>query len=99
MWPQSSENFDLIVNNYERFRRYVLYPAKVIGRNSIGPYYEKGICKHELFVRWAWEVGVNDFDNAAIKYNDDPYIPSNIIDAPVLALLKRKKENAKRSQE
>lgn len=98
MWPETAENFDLVVNNYERFRRYILYPAKVIGRNSIEPYYEKGIYKHELFVRWAWEVGENDFDNAGIKHDDDPYIPSNIIDAPVIALLERKKENSKKSQ-
>src|SRR5262249_20642612 len=53
-----------------------------------------GITLYEIHARHAWEVGLHDQDNAAIRDDDDPVIPANVANAPVLELLGKR---AKRS--
>jgi hypothetical protein len=91
MNASTPSNLQLTLNGYEQYQKFTLYPAKVVGQASIEPYLDKGIQKQELIVRWAWEVGDNDIDSMAIKAEDDPYIPTDVIDAPVLVVLKRKR--------
>jgi hypothetical protein len=45
-----------------------------------------GIGVHHVHVRQAWEVGRNDLEAVAIR-GDDPIIPENVENPPVLALL------------
>ena len=42
---------------------------------------------HHVHVRNAWEIGPHDMDAAAIHEDDDPVMPENVKDAPVLQLL------------
>jgi hypothetical protein len=42
---------------------------------------------HRIHVRYAWEIGTNDIDSLAICEDDDPVIPENVKDAPVLKLI------------
>ena len=55
------------------------------------PYYETAIVKKELHIRNAWEIGENDLDMVVMKSTDLPIIPSEVKNAPVLDLLKKKK--------
>lgn len=53
--------------------------AKVEGDLSIGI--------HRIYVRNAWELGPNDIDAGAIQEEDDPVIPEDVENAPVVGLL------------
>ena len=46
-----------------------------------------GIGVHHVHVRNAWEIGPHDMDSAAIHEDDDPVMPENVKDAPVLKLI------------
>ena len=48
---------------------------------------------NNVFFREAWEVGLNDIDSVAVLPDDDPIIPENhLSDAPVLEVLRKKRE-------
>ena len=47
------------------------------------------IGKYQLVVRPAWEIGPNDPDVVAIQKDDDPIIPEDEKNAPVLRALHR----------
>jgi len=51
------------------------------------------ILKKQLRVVPAWELGRNDPDSSVICADDDPIIPSGVTNAPVLAVLDRKRES------
>ena len=54
---------------------------------------DNSIAKKELRVRNAWEIGLDDIDSTGIMTDDDPIIPSSRRDdAPVLELLRRRRE-------
>ncbi|MGO9597433.1 MAG: hypothetical protein ACLP7Q_05370 [Isosphaeraceae bacterium] len=46
------------------------------------------IAKRELYIREAWEIGINDIDCLGILPGDDPMIPETQTEAPVRALLR-----------
>jgi len=43
---------------------------------------------HCVHVRDAWEIGPHDIDSQAICEDDDPVVPENVKDAPVLELIR-----------
>jgi hypothetical protein len=47
------------------------------------------IVKHEIIVKWAWEITENDEDFAALRLEDDVFIPDDVNDPPVLRALSR----------
>lgn len=49
------------------------------------------ITKTSVRIAPAWQIGDNDLDSVAIGPEDDPIIPTTILDAPVLRLLERRK--------
>jgi len=57
------------------------------------PIIELGILKTELTIKNAWEIGIHDLEQVVITEDDDPIIPDNINDAPVLKILKEKHWN------
>ena len=55
--------------------------------------YDNLIPLRNVVFREAWEVGINDMDNATILPDDDPIIPEeHLNDAPVLELLEKKRK-------
>ncbi|MDX6464487.1 MAG: hypothetical protein QOE55_8184 [Acidobacteriaceae bacterium] len=56
----------------------ILYDTTIISKNSIR-------------IAPAWQLGDNDLDSAAIGAEDDPIIPTTVLNAPVLRLLERRK--------
>ena len=47
----------------------------------------------KLHLRDAWQVGRNDLDSVGILPSDDPIIPNDQPEAPVLELLRIKREH------
>lgn len=46
------------------------------------------IRKKEMIVKNAWEIGINDIEQVAIRKDDDPWIPEGVVDAPYLEVIK-----------
>lgn len=93
MNANSSINLDNLINGFNTLKQYRLCPAKIIDINTgqIEPYFDRAILKRELYIKHAWEIGKHDLDNVVIKKGDSPIIPDNVINAPVLEVLKNKK--------
>jgi len=85
--------------NLERFLRAytavgILYLAPAFAGpdfdGSQAPEVEMGlrIGVHRVHDRNAWEIGLNDIDSGAIKKDDDPVIPKDVKEPPVLELIR-----------
>lgn len=91
MFPETNKNLDNLISGYKYFKKYALFPAEFNPNGSINKiYYESGIVKNKIIFKNAWEIGENDIDSVVIRKEDNPIIPSNVLDAPVLGLLKKK---------
>lgn len=93
MQPHDSKNLTVFINGFNHLKQYTLFPASFKSDDTIEPYVELGILKTKLTIRDAWEIGVHDLDSVVIRKEDKPLIPSDKPDAPVIELLKLKKEN------
>lgn len=92
MEPKNSTNLDNLIRGYQVFNKFILIPAHVNKDFKITPILELGILKTELKIKNAWEIGIHDFERVVITEEDNPIIPDNVIDAPILEVLKGKKE-------
>jgi hypothetical protein len=54
------------------------------------PFFETSIIKKRIIVLNAWELGLHDLENVVIKKGDQPIIPSNVNNAPILEVLKQR---------
>ena len=94
MTPNSSINLERLIKTYQNYKEFTLCPAEIsLSPQSFNPFTTHGILKTELIVRNAWEVGINDPDMIGITPEDNPIIPADNHNAPVLEILK--KRNAK----
>lgn len=93
MTPSSSANLDAFLDNYARAKSFSLTcalapsggrPPQFAARNWIR--------KPHLHVREAWQIGFNDLEVMGLLADDDPIIPAGQPDAPVLQLLRWKRE-------
>lgn len=84
MEPTSSANLDRFLAAYHSFGGYFLIPAQngTEGAPPI-PNYQLYLSKRDLEIRPAWQIGENDLDIMVLKDDDDPIIPSGVIDPPV----------------
>jgi len=89
--PSNSNNLDNLIDGYNFIKQYSLCPAKLIDGNKIVPYYDLAIRKRSLFIKNAWELDEHDLDSVVIKENDEPFIPSGVIGAPVLKVIAKRK--------
>jgi hypothetical protein len=91
MTPNSNENLDHFLLEYEKNGRcYFGCDGMLIKDERSDAHLGKlGIVINSLSVRWAWEIGENDFDCMAIQKGDEPFIPDHIKSAPVNDLLNR----------
>lgn len=91
MEPKNSSNLDNLLLGYQVFNKYILIPAHVDKDFKMTPILELGILKTELKIKNAWEIGIHDFERVVITEEDNPIIPDNVSDAPILEVLKEKK--------
>jgi hypothetical protein len=67
----------------------LLVPAIGTGAGDMKLGRALGIEKRVLHVRQAWEVGVDDLEVTALLPDDDPIVPADKPDAPVILAMKR----------
>jgi len=90
MNPNNSNNLINIVEVYNKHKKFKLYPAKFTDYNTAPEvFWNKGIKKKELTIRYAWEINYNDPEGAAIKIDDEPFIPDDVTNAPVNEILNK----------
>ena len=95
MYPESSANLDRFLTGYDVRKEYLLLPVALgPDRRSMHPAMSLSLLKRNLHVRWAWEIGRNDPDSGAIFPDDQPLIPDDLADPPVLKLLEWKRAQA-----
>lgn len=91
MEPKNSSNLDNLLRGYQAFNKYILIPAHIDKDFKMTPILELGIFKTELKIKNAWEIGIRDFERVVITEEDNPIIPDNVSDAPIIEVLKEKK--------
>jgi hypothetical protein len=100
MKPRTNENIDVFKVLYRKFGFCKLSSVRIDDNQQMVLDDPQQRCPFLLPVknivfREAWEIGVNDQDSSAILPDDNPIIPTkNKIDAPVIELLKRKRQKA-----
>lgn len=86
--PKDGNNLKNILFSHQYFKKYIIVPAMYNLKMEIIPFIELGILKNDLTIKNAWEIGVHDFDRVAIRKGDNPVIPDNIENPPILELIK-----------
>jgi len=102
MFPQTLEYLNRFLDEYTKIGRFTLAPATMNAeKNYLEPTGNFWLGKYDLVVRPAWQIGINDPDMVVIQEGDDPIIPEEEKNAPVLRALKRferyKSDNQHRS--
>lgn len=92
MEPKENTNLTNLLTNYQHYRRYVLIPVQIDNNKKITTHLELGILKTELKVIDAWQIGIHDSEIIVITNDDNPIIPDDVIDAPILEVLKEKRK-------
>ena len=91
MKPMTSENIDRFLMRYATVNTYAVAPCVASGNDEIEePMFDVRITKRHLYVRDAWQIGLNDLDAMGIVLDDDLIIPDGEDNPPVLELLKWK---------
>jgi hypothetical protein len=90
MEPSSHENLDRFIEHFRSFGIYGLAHC-TLDSDATGPDLVDShiIAKREVFIRDAWKIGPNDIDAAGLHGDDDPIIPPDQPNAPVLELLRK----------
>ena len=90
MTPKTTRNLDMFVSAYKRMGAYLLMPANLdLEQPRLD--FELAILKRNLVIRKAWEIGENDPDICAIEDDDDPLLPTDVEDPPILRALKQRR--------
>lgn len=93
MEPTAGKNLQRFLESFRRTGWYVLTHAVLASGDTVPTVIRDNyLLKGDLTVREAWEVGVNDMDLLGVLPGDDPIIPSGVEAAPVLELLRWKRE-------
>lgn len=85
--PDDDKNLTKLIKGYESHKKYYLFPTQVDNNLKITLYTELGILKTELKIIEAWQIGINDFERIVINSDDDPIIPNNVVNAPIIEVL------------
>jgi hypothetical protein len=94
--PPDSRNLNAFLERYKSAGQYVVIPAHFAETSLPEPFWELGIGKRQLRIIPAWRIDENDPDVCAIQESDDPIIPDDIKNAPVVRALHRFAERKKR---
>lgn len=88
MYPKTTQNLDLFLEDYARQGRYVLFPAYLPNKMAQPePIFELPIGKHNLTVINAWEITTNDMAASVLDLDEPPLIPADQPNAPVMKTL------------
>jgi hypothetical protein len=88
MYPATTQNLDLFLEDFARHGRYLLIPAYLPNKTAQPePILDFPIGKHNLNVINAWEITSNDMAAVVLDLEEPPYIPEDQPNAPVLKAL------------
>lgn len=88
MYPETTQNLDLFLEDFARHDRYVLFPAHLPNKLAQPePIFDLSIGKHNLSVIKAWEIGTNDMAASVLDLDEPPFIPADQSNAPVIKTL------------
>jgi hypothetical protein len=91
MEPRTSENLVEFLKKNLRFGYYFFGYAKLVesasGQPGWEPQFDHLIGKQKLYVREAWTIGRNDPDAMGIQPDDDPILPTDNPNPPVVELM------------
>lgn len=83
----TTNNIDPFMAHFQRTGAYFLIPGVFTSPMTEPLYFQElGILKRKVFVREAWQVGLNDPDGSGIGIADEPVIPDGVTEPPVYAL-------------
>lgn len=90
MNPSDSTNLDRFEREYLRTKRFIFCPSSINsdGRVELSP--DLSIQKTHITIKNAWEIGLEDLDQVAIRGDDDPVLPSGVDSIPIIEVLKKK---------
>lgn len=91
MEPKENTNLTNLMAGYQRYQKYVLIPAEIDQDIKVKPYPDLGILKTELKIIDAWTIGIHDFERVVITEDDNPIIPDDVSNAPIIEVLKEKR--------
>jgi hypothetical protein len=94
--PNSSANLDRFLNKYRKDGAFFItagYEQTADEFPAFDP--ELTIFCRTLNVRSAWEIGENDPDLIGVHADDDPVVPSDVPDPPILRTLERIRKRRK----
>lgn len=93
MTPDSNVNLERFLAAYQACGKFYLGCDAML-KNIVPEHPQRdslGIEMSTLDVRWAWEIGLNDVDCIGVNLEeDDPYIPNDVADVPLLELINSK---------
>ncbi|HEY0021186.1 MAG TPA: hypothetical protein VGC13_33090 [Longimicrobium sp.] len=81
-------NLENFLDAFQQTGEYALAPALGSEGGSFKSLLPGYVLKREVHVREAWQIGIHDPDMVAINADEEPVIPENENDAPVLALIR-----------
>jgi len=88
MTPASTINLDKFIAAYQRAGSFLFAPAQFLTSAPV-PFAELAIVKRQLHIRQAWQIGENDPDASVLQHDDEPIIPPEVVDPPVVSALRR----------
>jgi hypothetical protein len=93
MGPRNSFSIDTFKARLENTQKYLLLPAYGPDPNGkYTPFVELSIEKNSIRICPAWQIGEHDIDSMGISPDDEPIIPPDVVDAPILRLIERRKQ-------
>jgi len=92
MTPSNTHGIDQFINAYNKSKRYILSYGTITNGQMTppSPKNAKLIIKNHLNIYEAWEIGPNYIESAGIFINEEPIIPDDVKNPPVIETLKRK---------
>ena len=88
MYPKTTQNLDLFLEDCARHGRYVLLPVHLPNKMARPePVFDLPIGKHKLTVINAWEIGTNDMVASVLQLDEPVFIPADQLNPPVIKTL------------
>lgn len=86
MTPATPGNLTNFLEVFSKFNAFFLMPAQLPTSSQSPPdiEFKLALLKRQLHIRPAWQIGENDQDILALDEEEDPFIPSEVVDAPVI---------------
>ena len=96
MTPSSTLNLERFLHSIGNGGCYFITPVHFDESKSTLPHVEMDLAieKSSLVVRPAWQIGVHDQESVGIREDDDPIIPDDEKDAPILEVLELRRRRA-----